>query len=80
MTLGLDGAYPNLYLRVRSEKLLRETSAFLREEPSHHTFARAYQMTDTCIIIPMLWAAIGLTTTHKATALADRFVTVGAVS
>jgi hypothetical protein len=37
-------------------------------------------MTDTSIIIPMLWAAIGLATAHEATALTDRFVTVGAVS
>ena len=37
-------------------------------------------MTDASIIIAMLWGAIGFATAHKATALADRFVTVGAMS
>jgi hypothetical protein len=36
-------------------------------------------MTDANIIIAMLWGAIGLATAHKATALADWFIAVGAM-
>jgi len=36
-------------------------------------------MTNASIIIAMLWGAIGLATTHKATALADWFMAVGAM-
>jgi len=37
-------------------------------------------MTNTGIIIPMLWAAIGFATAHKATALANWLTTVRAMS
>jgi hypothetical protein len=37
-------------------------------------------MTNTSIMIPMLWATIGLATAHKATALTDWFATVGTMS
>jgi hypothetical protein len=37
-------------------------------------------MTDASITISMEWATIGLATTQKATALTDRFITVGAMS
>lgn len=36
-------------------------------------------MTNTSVIIPMLWATIGFATARKATTLANGFATVGAM-
>lgn len=43
-------------------------------------FDAAYPMTNASIIISVEWATIGLATTYEATALTDRFITVGAMS